>query len=83
MTREQLEGAVEERVSDEGVGTGMFHINYSKLCDTEAARRDAQRLYKAGEKRWGTDEEEFNLIFSTRHYYQLRAIWDEYVKVGS
>ncbi|CAG5127305.1 unnamed protein product, partial [Candidula unifasciata] len=40
------------------------------------------QLYKAGEARWGTDEETFNRIFSSRDYYQLRAIWDEYVKVN-
>lgn len=45
------------------------------------AKRDAEKLFKAGEDRWGTDEEEFIRIFSTRHYYQLRATWNEYVKV--
>ena len=57
-------------------------MNQSKISDKERARVEAQQLYKAGEKKWGTDEETFNRIFSTRDYYQLRATWDEYVKVG-
>lgn len=59
----------------------MFEVNYSKLSDQMKAKNEAQQLYKAGEARWGTDEETFNRIFSSRDYYQLRAIWDEYVKV--
>lgn len=65
----------------EGNGTGMYNVNYSKLADMGQAKRDAEKLFKAGEDRWGTDEEEFIRIFSTRHYYQLRATWNEYVKV--
>ena len=57
-------------------------MNQSKISDKERARVEAQQLYKAGEKKWGTDEETFNRIFSTRDYYQLRATWDEYVKVS-
>lgn len=56
-------------------------MNYAKLCDHEKAKREAEQLYKAGEKRWGTDEETFNRIFSSRDYYQLRETWNEYVKV--
>lgn len=59
----------------------MYNVNYSKLADMGQAKRDAEKLFKAGEDRWGTDEEEFIRIFSTRHYYQLRATWNEYVKV--
>lgn len=62
-------------------GTGLFEVNYSKLADLETAKVEAQHLYKAGEARWGTDEETFNRIFASRNYYQLRAIWNEYVKV--
>lgn len=80
ITREQLEEAVEE-ITVEGNGTGMYNVNYSKLADMGQAKRDAEKLFKAGEDRWGTDEEEFIRIFSTRHYYQLRATWNEYVKL--
>jgi hypothetical protein len=56
-------------------------VNYEKLTNTRTAKRDAQRLFDAGEDRWGTDEETFNLIFATRDFYQLRAIYNQYVKV--
>ncbi|XP_074647782.1 annexin-B12-like [Tubulanus polymorphus] len=82
ITREKLEQAVEELHTDDGKPTGIFQVNYYKLVDVDKAKRDAERLYKAGEKKWGTDEETFNLIFSTRDYYTLRVIWDEYVKIS-
>ena len=62
--------------------SGIFHVNYDKLVDQAKVKRDAKRLFEAGEKRWGTDEKEFNLIFSNRDFYTLRAIWKEYVKVS-
>lgn len=81
ISRDSLEAAVEEVVVDDHA-TGMFQVNYAKLCDMEKARRDAQLLFKAGEDRWGTDEETFNRIFSTRDYYTMRTIYNEYVKVS-
>ncbi|XP_071106712.1 annexin-B12-like [Haliotis cracherodii] len=80
ISRDSLEAAVEEVVVDDHA-TGMFQVNYTKLCDMEKARRDAQLLFKAGEDRWGTDEETFNRIFSTRDYYTMRTIYNEYVKI--
>lgn len=80
IPRARLEDAVEEYVV-EGKGTGTFQVNYEKLCDLDKAKREAQQLNKAGEDRWGTDEETFNRIFSTRDYYTMRAIYNEYVKV--
>ena len=56
-------------------------MNYSKLANERKAKRDAQRLFDAGEDKWGTDEETFNLIFATRDFYQLREIYKQYVKV--
>nr|CAB3222056.1 annexin-B12-like [Phallusia mammillata] len=46
------------------------------------AREDADKLYRAGEKKWGTDEATFNLIMASRSHVQLQATFDEYYKVA-
>lgn len=55
----------------------------TSTVDMEKAKREAQELYQAGEKRWGTDESKFNVILATRSFPQLRATFDEYIKVSS
>ena len=57
-------------------------MNYDKLVDLDKCHKDAERLVKAGEGRWGTDEETFNVLFSIRDIYHLRSAWTEYVKVS-
>ena len=49
--------------------------------DKAKAFKDAEALYHAGEKKWGTDESKFNQIIAVRSFPQLRATFDEYVKV--
>lgn len=44
-------------------------------------KREAKELFAAGEEKWGTDEETFIRIFAMRNYYELRMIWNQYVKV--
>ena len=45
--------------------------------------REARELYQAGEQKWGTDESKFNLILCVRSFAQLKATFDEYIKVNS
>ncbi|XP_039174652.1 annexin A3 [Crotalus tigris] len=47
----------------------------------DVAKRDAQILYSAGEKRWGTDETKFIEVLSTSSVAQLRLTFEEYQKL--
>ncbi|XP_041363546.1 annexin-B12-like isoform X2 [Gigantopelta aegis] len=51
--------------------------------DMTKAQTDAQRLYQAGEKRWGTDENTFNSIIASQSYEQLRAVFDAYSRLSN
>lgn len=55
----------------------------STTVDMEKAKREAEELYKAGEKRWGTEESTFNRILCVRSRPQLLATFKEYRKVSS
>ena len=52
------------------------------VVDRNLAREDAQKLFQAGEKKLGTDESMFLQVLAVRHEYQLRATFEEYVKVS-
>jgi annexin A7/11 len=50
--------------------------------DLEAAVEQAQKLFNAGEAKWGTDEEVFNKIMSHASFEQLALIFEEYKKIS-
>lgn len=50
--------------------------------DQAKAHKEAEELYKAGEKKWGTDESKFNQVLSLRSFPQLRWVWGEREKGG-
>ncbi|KAJ8380497.1 hypothetical protein SKAU_G00012750 [Synaphobranchus kaupii] len=50
--------------------------------DPEQAKEDAQTLYEAGEKKWGTDESKFIDILCHRSVPQLRKTMVEYKSIS-
>jgi len=54
--------------------------NESTDVDSNLVASDVADLYKAGEGKWGTDEEVFNRIFALRNSYHLREMNSLYQK---
>ncbi|XP_034508252.1 annexin A4-like, partial [Ailuropoda melanoleuca] len=50
--------------------------------DDALAKKDAQDLYEAGEKKWGTDEVKFLSILCTRNRKHLLKVFEEYKKIS-
>ncbi|KAI1699135.1 annexin domain-containing protein [Ditylenchus destructor] len=49
---------------------------------THEQTEDARTLYRAGERKLGTDESTFNSILATQNFNQLRSVFDEYEKAS-
>ncbi|ODM88470.1 Annexin A7 [Orchesella cincta] len=52
------------------------------VVNKDASKNDAQALYKAGEKRIGTDESTFIRIFTSSSFPQIRSIMKDYEVVS-
>lgn len=50
--------------------------------DDALAKQDAQDLYQAGEKKWGTDEVKFLTILCARNRNHLLKVFEDYQKIA-
>ncbi|XP_040849212.1 annexin A4 isoform X2 [Ochotona curzoniae] len=50
--------------------------------DDDLMRQDAQDLYEAGEKKWGTDEVKFLTVLCSRNRNHLLHVFDEYKRIS-
>uniref|UniRef100_A0A803W0F1 Annexin n=3 Tax=Ficedula albicollis TaxID=59894 RepID=A0A803W0F1_FICAL len=50
--------------------------------DEALVEQDAQVLFRAGELKWGTDEEKFITILGTRSVSHLRRVFDKYMTIS-
>lgn len=50
--------------------------------DDALMRQDAQDLYEAGEKKWGTDEVKFLTVLCSRNRNHLLHVFDEYKRIS-
>ncbi|TMW86907.1 hypothetical protein EJD97_020712 [Solanum chilense] len=73
-----LEHDIESRTSDDHKKLLLSYVRTIRYegpeVDNALAERDAKALYKAGEKRWGTDEKTFIRIFSESSRAHLAAV---------
>ncbi|KAM9330541.1 annexin A3 [Gastrophryne carolinensis] len=53
----------------------------SSKVDEPLAKKDAEVLYNAGEKKWGTDEDKFIEVLCQRSFPQLRQTFNEFQKI--
>ncbi|KAL4295484.1 hypothetical protein GQ457_12G007910 [Hibiscus cannabinus] len=77
-----LEQDIERHTSGDHKKLLLAYVSTSRYegfeVDRQMTLKDAKDLYKAGEKRWGTDEKTFIRVFSERSRAQLAAIGAAY-----
>jgi len=79
---------LEERVKSETSGDYKALLCSLLQCsrdesdevDEEKVQEDVNALYKAGEGKWGTDEETFNRIFALRNSHHLKRMNEVYIE---
>jgi hypothetical protein len=54
-----------------------------QLVDVAKAKQDAEALFQAGPKKWGTDESTFISIFALRSHAQLAVTFEEFRKLAN
>ncbi|WOG83607.1 hypothetical protein DCAR_0102784 [Daucus carota subsp. sativus] len=85
MFRVYLENAIENRAHGDHKKMLLEYLTKSRYegpeVDQMMAGNDARALYKAGEKRLGTDEKTFRRIFSERSRAHLAAISEAYERL--
>ncbi|XP_059309785.1 annexin D5-like [Lycium ferocissimum] len=78
MNSVYLEHDIESRASDDHKKLLLSYVRTVRYegpeVDSVLAERDAKALYKAGEKRWGTDEKTFIRIFCESSSAHLAAV---------
>ncbi|VDO04130.1 unnamed protein product [Rodentolepis nana] len=65
-----------------GSDVGKGNRDESPTFDRNKAKRDAEEILAAGEKKLGTDESKFNEILISRSNAHLRAVFQEYEKIS-
>ena len=55
----------------------------SEDVDFDLVAKDVERLYEAGEARWGTDESTFNFVLATRSHKHIKEVAEAYEEVSS
>ncbi|XP_072881209.1 annexin A7-like [Hemitrygon akajei] len=55
----------------------------TQTVDMQKATADAEKLFRAGEGKLGTDESTFNMILATRSFPQLQATIQEYGRLAN